>query len=246
MSLLNIDGITVSRGGATVLRDVTLRVHPRQVVALLGSNGVGKSTTLRTVSGLHRASKGNIELDGREITKLPPHELVSHGIAHVPEGRQIFAGLTVRENLEMGARSAGGLTASRLERSLALFPPLENALGKSGGTLSGGQQQMLAIARGLASEPRLLLLDEPSLGLAPKVVKDIAHIVSQLPNLGVSILLVEQNATMALDVADYGYLMSGGMIRSGATAGELRQSGDVREVYLGRRDSDIPKEGNSR
>jgi branched-chain amino acid transport system ATP-binding protein len=232
---LVLDGVSVRRGRAEVLREVSLEVAPGEVVALLGSNGVGKSTTLRTISGLHRPTAGTVTLDATRLDGLRPEAVVRAGVAHVPEGRQVFGGLSVRENLELGARVRGPLTAARLRPMLDLFPQLAELLPRRAGVLSGGQQQMLAIARGLLSEPRFLLLDEPSLGLAPKVVADIARIVGELGALGVGVLLVEQNATMALDVAARGYLMAEGRVVAAGTSEELRETDSVRAVYLGGR-----------
>ena len=234
MALLEVDGISVRRGRAEVLHDVSLSVSEGEVVALLGSNGVGKSTTLRTVSGLHRPYRGELRMGGSVISGLRPELVVRRGIAHVPEGRQIFAGLTVRENLEVAARVRGKLTRDDLDRVFDLFPPLEELITRRAGVMSGGQQQMLAIARGLMSNPSLLLLDEPSLGLAPKVVAQIGAIVRRLPSAGTAVLLVEQNAALALDVSDRGYLMASGTIVIEGKAAELREVDAIRDVYLGR------------
>jgi branched-chain amino acid transport system ATP-binding protein len=235
VSTLVLDQVSVRRGRAEVLHGVSMTVDSGEIVALLGSNGVGKSTTLRTISGLHHPNSGSISLDGQPLSRLRPEAVVRAGVAHVPEGRQIFGGLTVRENLELGARVRGPLTRGRLQRMLELFPALEELLPRRAGVLSGGQQQMLAIARGLLSEPRFLLLDEPSLGLAPKIVTDIAGIIAELGTLGVGVLLVEQNATMALDVAARGYLMVSGTIVESGLSSELTQTESVRAVYLGGR-----------
>lgn len=235
MSTLVLEDVHVRRGRADVLRGVSLTVGSGEIVALLGSNGVGKSTTLRTISGLHRPTSGGILLDGTTLRGLRPEAVVRAGVAHVPEGRQVFGGLTVRENLELGGRVRGPLTSGRLHQMTELFPQLAELLPRRAGVLSGGQQQMLAIARGLLSEPRFLLLDEPSLGLAPKVVTDITHTIAELGTLGVGILLVEQNATMALNVAARGYLMVGGRIVESGPSSELRETESVRAVYLGGR-----------
>jgi branched-chain amino acid transport system ATP-binding protein len=235
VSTLVLDDVSVRRGRAEVLRGISLTVESGEIVALLGSNGVGKSTTLRTISGLHRPTSGGIFLDGSGLRGLRPEAVVRAGVAHVPEGRQVFGGLTVRENLELGARVRGPLTREALQQMVELFPQLEELLPRRAGVLSGGQQQMLAIARGLLSQPRFLLLDEPSLGLAPKVVGDITNIIAELGTLGVGILLVEQNATMALNVADRGYLMVGGRIVESGPSAELRETESVRAVYLGGR-----------
>jgi branched-chain amino acid transport system ATP-binding protein len=208
-------------------------VEPGEVVALLGSNGVGKSTTLRMISGLHRPSTGTVLYGGQRISGIRPDTIVGKGIAHVPEGRQVFSGLSVRENLEMGAQIHGRLTDAALDDVIELFPVLQELLSRRAGVLSGGQQQMLAIARGLVSHPSLMLLDEPSLGLAPKVVTTIGGAIRQLRERGIGILLVEQNATMALDAASRGYLMAGGRIVMTGAAEDLRAADEVREVYLG-------------
>jgi branched-chain amino acid transport system ATP-binding protein len=235
VSSLVLDDVSVRRGRAEVLRGVSMTVESGEVVTLLGSNGVGKRTTLRTISGLHRPTSGSISLDGSVLSGLRPEAVVRTGVAHVPEGRQVFGGLTVRENLELGARVRGPLTRARLQQMFDLFPQLEELLPRRAGVLSGGQQQMLAIARGLLSEPRFLLLDEPSLGLAPMVVNDIARIIAELGTLGVGVLLVEQNATMALDVAARGYLMVSGKIVESGPSSVLSETESVRAVYLGGR-----------
>lgn len=233
MSLLELNDVSVRRGGAEVLHRVSLTVEEAEVVALLGGNGVGKSTTLRTISGLHRPHSGKITMAGSVISGLRPEAVVGHRIAHVPEGRQIFAGLSVRENLEVAVRGRGKSHAGVLERAIDLFPALEALMSRRGGALSGGQQQMLAIARGLMTEPQLLLLDEPSLGLAPKIVADIGAIVQRLPAMGIAVLLVEQNATLALDVASRGYLMSTGTVVLEGEAKALRDADAVQAIYLG-------------
>jgi branched-chain amino acid transport system ATP-binding protein len=235
MSGLQLSGVSVRRGGASVLNGASLDVAPGEVVALLGSNGVGKSTTLRTISGLHRPYAGTITFDGTTISGMRPNRIVKRGIAHVPEARQVFAGLTVRENLEMGASSRGRLGADDLREVVELFPMLGEMLSRRAGVLSGGQQQMLAIARGLMSRPSLMLMDEPSLGLAPKIVTLIGDVIRQLRDRGIGVLLVEQNATMALDVATRGYLMAHGRISLAGEAADLRQADSVRAVYLGGR-----------
>ena len=240
---LELRDINVRRGSAHILRDVSLNVHPGEVVALLGGNGVGKSTTLRTISGLHKLMSGTILLRGESLSGKRPEEVVRAGVAHVPEGRQVFNGLTTKENLEIGARVRGPLTSSRLESVLELFPDLRALLSRKAGVLSGGQQQMLAIARGLLAEPTFLMLDEPSLGLAPKVVRDIARSIGELSGRGMGILLVEQNASMALDVSDRGYLMATGRIVASGTAEALRTDVAVQEVYLRGTNSSAPSPG---
>jgi branched-chain amino acid transport system ATP-binding protein len=235
MALLEIHNLHVHYGAVHALQGIDLTVDAGQIVTLIGANGAGKSTTLRTISGLHRPSAGTIVFDGRSIAGHPPHEIVQRGIAQAPEGRGIFANFTVAENLEIGAyarRDRAGIAADR-ERALTLFPRLRERLTQSAATLSGGEQQMLAIARALLARPRLLLLDEPSLGLAPQVVQTIFHIVREINATGTTILLVEQNAHMALKTAHYGYVLEVGRVALSATAAELAASDQVRRAYLG-------------
>ena len=229
---LELVGVAVRRGGGEILHDVSMTVETGEVVALLGSNGVGKSTTLRTISGLHHLHAGEIRLDQERIDGLAPHEIVRRGVAHVPEGRQIFPGLSVLENLQIGAEVAGGLTDEKKASVYEMFPVLSEMASRPAGVLSGGQQQMLTIARGLVSDPKLLLMDEPSLGLAPKIVSSIAETIGELASAGLAVLLVEQNATMALDLASHGYLMSGGRVVASGSAEELRSADAVRSVYF--------------
>jgi branched-chain amino acid transport system ATP-binding protein len=231
--LLELEGLHVSRGGAEVLQGIDLHVAQGEVVTLLGGNGVGKTTSLRTISGLHRPQRGDIRFDGRSIVGRSPREIVKLGIAHVPEGRQVFPGLSVRENLEMGAFVHGGASQEEVARVVTRFPALKDILGRPAGLLSGGQQQMLAIARGLIARPRLLLLDEPTLGLAPIVVESIGAILADLRTTGVTVLLVEQNAALAMKVAARGYVMAAGRIASEGSAEELLAAPAVRRAYLG-------------
>jgi branched-chain amino acid transport system ATP-binding protein len=233
MTLLSVEGLFVRRGPASVLRDISFDVAEGEVVSLLGSNGVGKSTTLRTISGLHKPYAGEIRLGGKRLDGLSPKQVVRAGVAHVPEGRQVFPTLTVRENLAMGCYRRGRLRHSDVERTVELFPALGSLLNRRAGALSGGQQQMLAIARGLLAEPRLLLLDEPSLGLAPVVIQSIARILRDLKEQRMTILLVEQNAALALDVADRGYVISDGSVILSGTSAELGENPRVRAAYLG-------------
>jgi branched-chain amino acid transport system ATP-binding protein len=234
-AILQIDNLGVNYGVIQALRGVSLAVEPGQIVTLIGSNGAGKTTTLRTISGLLRASGGTIRFAGRDITHAPPHEIVKLGIAHAPEGRGIFANLTVAENLDLGAytRRDRAAIAADLDRSLELFPRLRERLGQVAGTLSGGEQQMLAIARALMARPKLLLLDEPSLGLAPQVVQQIFRIIRRVNREGMTILLVEQNAHMALNVAHRAYVMQTGEIIKHADARQLLEDPDVKRAYLG-------------
>jgi branched-chain amino acid transport system ATP-binding protein len=202
-------------------------------VALLGSNGVGKSTTLRTISGLHRPYLGRISIDGRDGTSLTTQQIVRAGVAHVPEGRQVFPDLSVLENIEMGAYLVHRDLSPDIAGMLDLFPVLGEYRHRRAGSLSGGEQQMLAIARGLIARPRLLLLDEPSLGLAPAVLKEIARVVRQIREAGTAIVLVEQNATLALDLADRGYVMVQGRVVLEGPANDLRTTTAVKEAYMG-------------
>jgi branched-chain amino acid transport system ATP-binding protein len=213
---------------------MTFRVDQGEMVTLLGANGAGKSTTLKTISALLRARSGTIELEGERLNALPPHEIVRRGIAHVPEGRRVFPRLSVLENLQTGAYSqSGGASADDLERVFGLFPRLKERIRQKAGTLSGGEQQMLAIGRGLMARPKMLLLDEPSMGLAPILVEQIFAIVQAINKEGVTVLLVEQNAAMALAICHRGYVLETGKIILEGTAAELSGNDRVREAYLG-------------
>jgi branched-chain amino acid transport system ATP-binding protein len=235
MSLLTLTGIHSFYGHIHALKGISLAVEPGEIVTLIGSNGAGKSTTLRTLSGMMHPSRGQIFFDGRDISRMEPHAIVRAGLGHVPEGRGIFPKLTVRENLEMGAFTVNDAVAvrERMDYGFELFPRLKERLGQYGGTLSGGEQQMLAIARGLMVNPRLLMLDEPSMGLAPVLVELIFDIVKALNDKGVTILLVEQNALMALSIAHRGYVMQNGEIVISDTAANLRSNESVQKAYLG-------------
>ena len=233
--LLAVKDLVVHYGVIRALAGVTLAVGEGQVVALIGANGAGKTTTLRAVSGMLRPTSGTVTLRGAEITGLPSHALVSRGMAHAPEGRGIFLNLTVRENLDLGAylrRDKAGIEADR-ERAYALFPILGERRAQVAGTLSGGEQQMLAVARALMSRPKLLLLDEPSLGLAPQVVERIFQVLREINQDGVSLLLVEQNAHKALQIAHRAYVLETGDIVMQGTGRELLASPEVRKAYLG-------------
>ncbi|MBI5287798.1 MAG: ABC transporter ATP-binding protein [Chloroflexi bacterium] len=217
------------------IKGITLQVQTGEIVALIGANGAGKSTTLRTISGLLRPRSGRIGFEGERIDAVAPHKIVSRGISHVPEGRAIFSRLTVRENLEMGAfqrTDRAGIEAD-LDRVVGIFPRLRERLKQDGGTLSGGEQQMLAIGRALMARPRLLLMDEPSMGLSPVLVETIFNTIIDINRNGTTILLVEQNAAMALQVATRGYVLESGAIALEASAAELRASDLVRKTYLG-------------
>ena len=235
--MLKVDDLTVAYAGVVALRGVSLSVGENEFVALLGANGAGKSTLLRTTSGLLRATAGTIALRGVPIGRLPPHTVARMGIAHVPEGRQVFASLTVLENLQLGGyqwRRERRVFDETLDSVFALFPRLAERRRQHAGTLSGGEQQMLAIGRALMSRPQLLMLDEPSLGLAPRVVQEVFDLLARLHReRGMSILLVEQAAALALAFAGRGYVLENGRIALAGTAAELRADDRVREVYLG-------------
>jgi branched-chain amino acid transport system ATP-binding protein len=235
VALLEIDDLDVHYGAIHALHGITIAVEAGQIVTLIGSNGAGKSSTLRAISGLLVPSKGTIRFEGRSIGGMPPHEIVRLGIAHSPEGRGIFANLSVDENLAVGAftrRDKDGIARDR-ERVFELFPRLRERLAQRAGTLSGGEQQMLAIARALLGRPKLLLLDEPSLGLAPQVVQTIFRIIREINASGTTILLVEQNAHMALHTAHYAYVIEVGRIVMRDEAAVLAKSDAVRKAYLG-------------
>jgi len=235
MALLELDNVHTYYGHIHALKGVSLTVEQGEVVTLIGANGAGKTTTLRTISGLLRPRHGKVKLEGRPIDHMPAHKIVALGIGHVPEGRAIFPRLTVRENLEMGAYTLDDRQAlsDRLENVFEFFPRLRERVEQMGGTLSGGEQQMLATARGMMLNPRILLLDEPSMGLAPVLVESIFDIIKQLHAGGTTILLVEQNAHMALRVASRGYVLQTGQIVIQDTAEQLRQNPTVRKAYLG-------------
>jgi branched-chain amino acid transport system ATP-binding protein len=233
--LLNIANLAVNYGGIQAVRDLSLYVDQGEVVTLIGANGAGKSTTLRAISRIVSPRGGEISFDGRSLLRARPDEVVRLGIAHSPEGRRVLSRMTVRENLELGAyvRSDSAEIASDLEVQYARFPRLAERRNQLAGTLSGGEQQMLAIARALMSRPRLLLLDEPSLGLAPLIVREIFSIIRELHKQGVTILLVEQNASLALQNADRGYVLEAGHLTTTGTAAELLADDRVRRAYLG-------------
>jgi len=234
-NILEVSGLRVDYGGIQALRGVSLEVPEGQVVALIGANGAGKTTTLRAISRMLRPSAGTVRFLGEDVTRLESHQLVARGMAHAPEGRGIFLNLTVRENLELGAylrRDRAGIAADA-ERNYALFPILAERRDQVSGTLSGGEQQMLAVARALMSRPKLLLLDEPSLGLAPQVVQRIFQVLRDVSASGVSLLLVEQNAHKALQLAHRAYVLETGNIVMTGTGQELLASPEVRKAYLG-------------
>jgi branched-chain amino acid transport system ATP-binding protein len=235
MALLSVEDLHVSYGAIRALHGISFHVDEGEIVTLIGANGAGKSTTLRTISGLIYPENGHITYGGRDLVGVPAEDIVGLGVVHVPEGRRIFAPLTVRENLEMGAylRDDKQGIAESMEWVFKLFPRLEERAEQTGGTLSGGEQQMLALARGLMARPRLLLMDEPSMGLAPILVEDIFRTIEEISQEGVTILLVEQNAHMALSVAHRGYVLETGVVQLEGTAKELRENHQVREAYLG-------------
>lgn len=233
--LLTIDHISVYYGAVQALRDVSFTVGKGEIVTLIGANGAGKSTILRTLSGILRPSSGRIVHDGKSIAGLPSHRVARLGIAHVPEGRGVFSNMSVRENLEMGAytRSSRKEIRESFERVFRLFPRLSERVNQIAGTLSGGEQQMLAIGRGLVQRPDLLLLDEPSMGLSPRLVGEIFRMIEEINNGGTTILLVEQNASMALAVADRAYVLETGEIVFEGKASDLQEDPKVRAAYLG-------------
>jgi len=233
--LLSVRDLVVHYGVIRALSGISLQVPKGRIVALIGANGAGKSTTLRAISGLVRPTSGAVEFQGKSLVGVSSNEIVALGVAHAPEGRGIFLNLTVRENLELGAylrRDRDGVDADR-ERAYALFPILKERGGQVSGTLSGGEQQMLAVARALMSRPTLLLLDEPSLGLAPQFVDRIFQVIQEINEAGVSLLLVEQNANMALQVSHHAYVMETGSIVMQGSGRELLESPEVRKAYLG-------------
>lgn len=228
--MLSVEDIHVYYGKACALRGVSLSIDDSSVTALLGANGAGKSTTLNVISGILRPRRGRIIFDGVDISRFDPAEVVRSGIVHCPEGRQVFPGLTVRENLLLGSYAAG--THQQMDYVLALFPRLRERLTQFAGTLSGGEQQMLAIGRALMGKPKLIMLDEPSLGLAPIIVEQIFEIITGFREQGISVLLVEQNAMLALEVAHRAYALSHGQVRISGTADELRDPDLIQRIYL--------------
>jgi branched-chain amino acid transport system ATP-binding protein len=236
MALLELQDIHTYYGNIHALRGISLQVNQGEIVTLIGSNGAGKSTTLRTISGLLSPRRGQVVLNGKRIDNVPAHEIVKLGISQSPEGRRIFPRLTVLENLEMGAytrKDGGGEFQADLDRVFELFPRLKERAWQKGGTLSGGEQQMLAIGRALMSRPKVLLLDEPSMGLAPILVDQIFSIVQDINRQGTTILLVEQNALKALEIAHTGYVLQSGQIVLQDTAANLRRNETVQKAYLG-------------
>ena len=233
--MLELQDVDVHYGAIHALRGVSFKVDDGEIVTLIGANGAGKTTTLRAVSGMLKPSAGQIRYAGAEISGLKPHKLVARGLCHAPEGRGIFPNLTVTENLRLGAflrRDEDGIRAD-LEKGYSLFPRLKERSTQMAGTLSGGEQQMLAIARALMARPKLLLLDEPSLGLAPTIVETIFSIIQEINKQGMTILLVEQNAHLALGIAHHGYVLETGVVVQTGTGEELLRSPEIRKAYLG-------------
>jgi branched-chain amino acid transport system ATP-binding protein len=233
-ALLQVDGLSVPIGSQTVLRAVSLAVPRRGIVCVLGSNGVGKTTLMRTLSGIYRNAGGRVRFDGADILNLPSHEIVRRGISQAPEGRHVFANMSVGENLRVGgAARPARETGAEIERVLTLFPLLRQRFRQKAGSLSGGEQQMLCIGRAMMARPALLLLDEPSLGLAPKMVRLIFDLIARIRQEGTSVLLVEQNARAALHVADHAYVMEGGQTVLDGPSAEIAREERVTAAYLG-------------
>ena len=237
MALLELKNVESFYGNVQALKGVSLHVNQGEIVTLLGANGAGKSTTLRSISGLVSVARGEVLFDGQSVLNIPAEKIVARGIAHVPEGRRIFPGLTVKENIMIGSSARGNLSRAQLETEVEemfeIFPPLERLSSALGWSLSGGEQQMLAVARGLMSKPKLLLLDEPSLGLAPIIVQQLFATIRKIRERGMTILLVEQNANMALSVADRGYVLVTGNLTVEGTPEQLLNNDEVRSAYLG-------------
>ena len=231
--MLTVNDINVYYGNIHALKGISIEVHEDEIVALIGANGAGKSTTLKTISGLMHSKTGSITLMNEDITHAEAHKLVTKGLAHVPEGRRIFLHMTVLENLEMGAYTQPGYVKEGIADVFERFPRLKHRKNQIAGTLSGGEQQMLAMGRALMSKPKLLMLDEPSMGLAPILVQQIFDIIKELHDAGTTILLVEQNAEMALKIADRAYVLESGRITLSGTGAELAQSDSVKKAYLG-------------
>lgn len=232
--MLKIENLSVHYGMIQAVRDVSFEVNQGEIVSLIGANGAGKTTILRTISGLNQPSKGTITFEGEPIQKKAPRKIVAQGISQVPEGRHVFSGLTVLENLEMGAylRKDGDLQKD-YDHVYEKFPILKERLNQDASTLSGGEQQMLAMGRALMSKPRLLLLDEPSMGLAPIFIQEIFNIIQEIQKQGTTVLLIEQNAKMALSIADRGYVLETGKVVLSGTGQELLESEEVKKAYLG-------------
>ena len=235
MALLEVDKIECSYGRIRALEGISLKVEDGEIVTLIGANGAGKTTTLRAISGLVRPGKGSIRFDGKDLLRLTPDQIVKLGLGHSPEGRRVFSRMTVRENLELGAfiRKSAAEIKSDLERVLTIFPRLKERLTQKAGTLSGGEQQMLAMARALMSRPRLLMLDEPSQGIMPKLVDEIFDAITEIRRNGMTVLIVEQRLTECLEIADRAYVLQTGRVMMAGSASEVRDNAGVRQAYLG-------------
>lgn len=231
--LLEVEGLEVSYGKIAALKGISLTVGDGEIVTLVGANGAGKTTTLQTLSGLRRVGAGSVRFDGQDITQLAGHKRVALGLCQAPEGRGVFPGMSVMENLSMGAYSRGKPSSEDYDRVFTLFPRLEERKKQAGGTMSGGEQQMLAIGRALMARPRVLLLDEPSMGLAPQYIQLIFRIIREINEQGTTILLVEQNAAQALSIADRAYVLETGNIVKSGTGQELLGDASIVEAYLG-------------
>ena len=231
--MLKIDGLKVSYGGIEAVKGITFEVPERKIVTLIGANGAGKSTTLRTIAGLVKPAKGRIHLQGEDITGLTPDKIVAKGVTLVPEGRRVFPDLTVLENLKIGAYLRKDDLSGDLNWVYELFPRLKDRSWQAAGTLSGGEQQMLAVGRALMSRPKIIMMDEPSLGLAPIVVKGIFDIIKEINRMGVTVLLIEQNANMALRIADIGYVLETGKITTTGPGKQLLNDPAIKAAYLG-------------
>ena len=235
MAMLEVKDLKVFYGMIQAIKGISFEVNQGEVIALIGANGAGKTTTLQTITGMLNAKAGHVIFEGKDITKVPGHKIVGMGMAHVPEGRRVFANLTVYENLKMGAysRKDKNEIAHNLEMVYKSFPRLEERKNQSAGTLSGGEQQMLAMGRALMSNPRIILMDEPSMGLSPIFVEEIFHIIEEISSKGTTVLLVEQNAKKALSIADRAYVLETGNITLSGTGKELSESEDIKKAYLG-------------
>lgn len=232
-NLLKVENINVYYGPIHAIKDISFDVNEGEIVTLIGANGAGKSTTLKTISGLMKQKSGTITFEGNDLLHIAPHKIVERGLIQVPEGRRIFLNMTVMENLEMGAFTQKKIDEETLEKVYTSFPRLKERYKQIAGTLSGGEQQMLAMGRALMSNPKLLMLDEPSMGLAPILVDEIFDIIKKLNQRGITILLVEQNARMALSVADRAYVLETGRIKFSGTGAELAASDEIKKAYLG-------------
>lgn len=232
--MISVRNLDAGYGSVSVLRDVSMEIGEGEIVAVLGSNGVGKTTLNNTLSGLIRPSAGEVTFEGSVISGLPPAEIVERGLIHVPEGRKLFPNLSVRDNLELGSYKRGRANRSQnLDKVLEVFPKLRERIEQLAGTLSGGEQQMVAIGRGLMSEPKVLLLDEPSLGLSPLLVEQMFALIKQINDTGLSLILVEQNVIQSLAIADRAYVIEEGSVTLSGSAAELRENSDLKKSYLG-------------